>query len=370
MLREIKWADLEPLAIGAGILGTGGGGNPYLGKLQLRELLKQKGKQDVIAPDELADEALTMVVGSIGAPTVGIEKLPEGTEMKRAIRALEKHLGQRFDAVAIAEIGGSNSINPLIAGVQLGIPTVDSDGMGRAFPEIQMSSFSFNGGIPVTPLAMADCRFAEVIVPKAADEFWAERIARNLATSMGARSGLAGVAMTGRQLKDHGVHYTLSLAHALGCRVLAGRDANEDIPTIVAEVLAGEVLLRGKVVDVFRRTTRGFARGWVKIDDFAERERLQIEFQNEYLIATINDEVRVTVPDMICIIEDETGEPVPTELLRFGTRVAVLAVPGAAQLKTEAGLQVVGPRAFGYDVDFQALPGGVVGERPPVAQHM
>ncbi len=365
MLREIRLEDLEPLAIGAGILGTGGGGNPYLGRLQLRELMKKQGAQAVVNPFDLADDALTLVVGSIGAPTVGVEKLPEGTEMKRAIRALEGHLGQRFDAVAIAEVGGSNSINPIIAGLQVGIPTVDSDGMGRAFPEIQMSSFSFNGGVRVTPLAMADCRGASVVLPHAEDDFWAERIARNLATSMGARAGLAGSAMSGRQLKENGVHFTLSLAHALGRRVLAARRANEDIPKITAEMLAGEVLLRGKVVDVFRRTTRGFARGWVKIDSFDEKERLQIEFQNEYLIARVNGEIRVTVPDMICIIEEESGEPVPTELLRFGTRVAILSVPGAARLKTAAALRVVGPRAFGYDVDFQALPGGVVGERLP-----
>ena len=365
MLSEIGLADLEALAIGAGILGTGGGGNPYLGKLQLRELLREHGSQPVVNPFDLADDALAVVVGSIGAPTVGIEKLPEGTEMSRAIQGLEGHLGRRFDAVAIAEIGGSNSINPLIAGVQLGIPTVDSDGMGRAFPEIQMSSFSFNGGVRVAPMSMADCRSAAIVIPFARDEYWAERLARNLATSMGARSGLACCAMSGRQLKEHGVHFTLSLAHALGERVLRGRRLNEDIPEIAATMLAGEVMLRGKVVDVFRRTTRGFARGWVKIDSFDETEQMKIEFQNEYLIASVNGAMRVTVPDMICIIEEESGEPVPTELLRFGTRVAVLAVPGAARLKTAAGLRVVGPRAFGYDVDFQPLPAGIVGERLP-----
>ncbi len=363
MLREIGLLDLEPLAIGAGILGTGGGGNPYLGKLQLRELLKERGAQAVVDPFDLADGALTLVVGSIGAPTVGIEKLPEGTEMSRAIRALERHLGKRFDVVAIAEIGGSNSINPLIAGLQLGIPTVDSDGMGRAFPEIQMSSFSFNGGLRVTPLAMADCRGASVIIPTTVNDFWAERVARNLATSMGARAGLAGSVMSGRALKEHGVHYTLSLAHTLGQKVLLARQQKEDIPEIVAALLAGSVILRGKIMDVYRRTTRGFARGWVEIEGYLGQDSLRIEFQNEYLIAQMNGELRVTVPDMICIVEEESGEPVPTELLRFGTRVAVLAVPGAARLKTEAALRVVGPRSFGYATDFQPLPGGVVGEK-------
>ncbi|MCH7626701.1 MAG: DUF917 family protein, partial [Chloroflexi bacterium] len=29
--------DLESIAIGAGILGTGGGGNPYIGRLRARQ---------------------------------------------------------------------------------------------------------------------------------------------------------------------------------------------------------------------------------------------------------------------------------------------------------------------------------------------
>ena len=53
-----------------------------------------------------------------------------------------------------------------------------------------------------------------------------------------------------------------------------------------------------------------------------------------------------------------------TEVLRYGTRVAVIAVPAPEQLKTQAALDVVGPAAFGYDVAFCPLPGGVIGLRP------
>ena len=53
-----------------------------------------------------------------------------------------------------------------------------------------------------------------------------------------------------------------------------------------------------------------------------------------------------------------------TEVLRYGTRVAVVAVPAPAQLKTQAALEVVGPAAFDYDTAFRPLPGGVIGLRP------
>ena len=36
MLSQVTVDDIHPIAIGAGILGTGGGGNPYLGSLHLR----------------------------------------------------------------------------------------------------------------------------------------------------------------------------------------------------------------------------------------------------------------------------------------------------------------------------------------------
>jgi len=387
MLREVTLDDIRPIAIGAGILGTGGGGNPYLGGLHLAAVIRERGPQTVVDPFALADDALVCVAGSIGAPTVSIEKLPEGTEMSRALRLLEEHIGRRFDAVAIAEIGGANSMQPLIAGLQAGIPTIDSDSMGRAFPEIQMSSYLFGSDATVAPYAMVDAADKAAVVPSAASDLWGERIARNIAVSMGARAGLVACKMSGAQLKQSGVHYTLSLAHHLGRRVMAAQERKSDVPQVVADVLDGRVIFRGKISDVNRRTTKGFARGHVRISAFDpmqhppnalgilppmrrgergrnERGVLEIEFQNELLIARINGEVVVTTPDLICIVTEEEGEPVTTEVLRYGTRVAVIAVPAPAQLKSEVALEVVGPRAFGYDVEFTPLPGGVIGQRP------
>ncbi len=363
MLREVTLADIRPIAIGAGILGTGGGGNPYLGGLHLASVIREKGPQRLLDPYALADDALVCVAGSIGAPTVSIEKLPEGTEMARALRLLEAQISRQFDAVAIAEIGGANSMQPLIAGLQTGIPTVDSDSMGRAFPEIQMSSYLFGSDATVAPYAMVDAADNAAVVPWAASDLWGERIARNIAVSMGARAGLVACMMSGAQLKAAGVHYTMTLAHQLGTKAIEAQQQKSDVPQVVADVLDGRVIFRGKISDVNRRTTKGFARGHVRIDRFSNDDRLEIEFQNELLIARVNGEVVVTTPDLICIVTEEEGEPVTTEMLRYGTRVAVIAVPAPPQLKSEIALQVVGPRAFGYDVDFSPLPGGVIGRR-------
>ena len=46
-----------------------------------------------------------------------------------------------------------------------------------------------------------------------------------------------------------------------------------------------------------------------------------------------------------------------TERLRYGLRLAMLGLPAPAELKTEAALRSVGPRAFGYDEPFRPLAG-------------
>lgn len=362
MLHQVTLDDIEPIALGAGILGTGGGGNPYLGALHLREVMRQNGPASIVDPFTLADDALVPMIGFIGAPTASIEKIHEGNELLRAVRLLEAHVGRKMDALGIAEIGGANSMGPLVASLQAGIPVVDGDAMGRAFPELPMSVFFFHANVSITPLAMVDAGGNRVVIPHTVNARWAERLARNLATSMGATAGLACCVVTGKQVKEFGIHYTLSLAHRIGQRVLQAQDAGEDVPEAIADILDGRIILRGKIADVNRRTTQGFARGTLTIESFgANPDNLYIEFQNEFLIAYLNGEIVATVPDLICIVTDDTGEPVSTEVLRYGTRVAVLGVPAAAQLKTSAALQVVGPRAFGYDVDFAPLPGNSIG---------
>jgi len=358
MKSKITIDDVNALGIGAGILGTGGGGDPYLEGIQLRRELERHGPQTLLDPQIIDEEVLAVVVGMIGAPTAGIEKLREGTELIRAVRLLEKHLRQEFGAIVVAEIGGANSMGPLVTGLQAGLPTVDGDGMGRAFPELQMCSFLFRGDVMVAPLAMADAGVATAVIPETKTALWSERLARNLATSMGATAGLAGMVMTGKQVKEYCVPYTVSLACCLGERVIQARGNNENVSEVIAGSLGGKVQLRGKIIDVFRRTTRGFAQGSLTIESFSDSSiRLEIDFQNEFLIAKENGNVVATVPDMICIVVEETGEPISTERLHYGTRVAVIVVPGAAALKTPEALRVVGPRAFGYDIEFLPLPG-------------
>ena len=140
-------ADIDRIALGVGILGTGGGGSPYLAMLMVKAQLRQGRTIRVIRPCDLAPDALVQALGGIGAPTVGIEKIEEGDEGVRALKAMEAQLGRKIDAVIADEIGGGNGLAPMTTAAKLGLPVVDADGMGRAFPEVQMTTFFIHGQV-------------------------------------------------------------------------------------------------------------------------------------------------------------------------------------------------------------------------------
>ena len=378
-MQSVTLNDTQAIAIGAGILGTGGGGSTYLNRLRLDNELRASGKSlPIIRADDVPDAALVCAVGGMGAPTVSNEKLQEGREIMRAVRAMEAHLRQPMHAIIIGEIGGGNALGPLVAALQLGLPAVDGDSMGRAFPELQMDTFMIYGVAP-SPFALADTQGNIAIFPRIGSAKQAEDFARSLTIEMGGSAALVMPVMSGAELKRSIIRDTLSLAKRIGDAVLDCRARSIEPAETIAKLCQGRILFTGKIIDVERRTVQGFARGRLKIAPFqqaalpnpsggprslAADERtsgsLQIDFQNENLIARLGDAVLCAVPDLITIVSLDDGEAIGTESLRYGLRVAVLGMPAPKELKTPAALAVVGPRAFGYDVDFCPLPGDLL----------
>src|SRR3982074_2928219 len=150
---ELTSQDLKDLARGAAFLGTGGGGDPHVGRLMVERALEEGGRLTLISPDEVPDDAFVIPTAMMGGPTVLVEKIPAGHEAIASLRALEKHLGRRAYATMPIECGGINSTMPLVVGARLGLPVVDADGMGRAFPEVQRETFH-GDGVSRQPIAL------------------------------------------------------------------------------------------------------------------------------------------------------------------------------------------------------------------------
>ena len=346
-------ADIEDLRVGAWILGAGGGGDPYYGYLCLRKLYAQGRAVEVIDPMDLPDDAHVAAVNQMGSPLPAEERLTDPATVTRAIREMEAYAGIRFTAVMPWEIGGGNAFQPLLAAAMLELPVVDADAMGRAFPEAQMTSFAVRD-FTCYPLVMADIRPNTVIISEAADWKWLERIRRRACTEVGAVAATCNPPRTGHEVKTGSHLHTVSKALRIGRTIRRAQAEHRDPVAALLEQEGGVELLRGKVTDVERRTTGGYLRGRLDVAglDAYAGATMRIAFQNEFTAAWRDDEPCATTPDLICVLDQDSGEAIGTEVVRFGQRVAVVALPAPEMLLSERGLELTGPRAFGHDLDY------------------
>ncbi|MFO1162230.1 MAG: DUF917 domain-containing protein [Reyranellaceae bacterium] len=356
MMRTIEPDELELLATGAWILGAGGGGNPYLACLNLRRLYESGTRVPLLDPIALADDDAVAIVASVGAPLVGRERLSDPRFATKPLLAMQAWLRRDVRAVMSVEVGGTNALQPLMVAAMTGLPVVDADSMGRAFPEGQMTSFAI-ADLPMLPLVMSDIRDNEVIIPRAESPKWMERIARKALVEMGAVAATCKAPRTGREIKDHGILYSTSKAIRIGRIVHEARRRRDDPIAALVDAEGGVMLFKGKVHDIERRATDGFLRGRARLHglDGDRGAILDLEFQNEFAAAWRDGVVVDTTPDILCVMDRESGEAIGTEMIRYGQRVTVIVLPPPELFLTPKGLQATGPRAFGYDFDYKTV---------------
>jgi hypothetical protein len=331
---------LPDLARGCAILGAGGGGELDLALAMARYAVGEHGPVEVVALDDLADGALIMPCGLVGSPTIATERIPSGDEglvLRAAVQA--RRDGGPVAALMPYEIGGSNGLVPIVWAARLGLPLVDADAMGRAFPSLAQLALSL-GGVRIGRWAVTDGR-GNVVVVDAADDPWAERLVRGAAITLGGVCAAALAGLTGAQARAAAIGGSLSRAMASGAAADGG----------------GTLLLEGRVVEVARRVDGTRAHGSATLHGTGPHagRRVRLELQSEYLLALEDGAVLAAVPDIISLLSVQAGVPVPAHRLRRGQRVRMVALESPAVWRTRDGLASAGPRAFGLAVDHAPI---------------
>jgi DUF917 family protein len=320
----------------------------------------QHGPVDVVALEDLADDALIMPCGLVGSPAIASEKVwggDEGRILRNASSGCARSPSPRSCATRRR---GANGLLPVMWAARIGLPLVDADGMGRAFPELQQQAMHL-AGVPASPVVVTDGR-GNAQVLYCADDAWAERMARSAAACFGGVCAGALYCMTALEARDAAISGSLSRAVGIGEALSA--DAVSERIDALCELHDAVVVIEGMVVNVERRADDGFVRGSATIREEASGAReLRLELQNEFLLAVEDGAVRAAVPDLISVLSLDTGNPIATERLRRGERVVVVAMPPLTRWLSPAGLSVAGPAAFGYDVDYAPLVGGATDAR-------
>lgn len=352
-MRFIDVSDIDDIALGSALLGAGGGGDPYMGRLEAIAAVKKHGPVKMFDAQEVPDDWIVAPICGVGAPTVALEKGSNGSEYARARELLEALIGKKIDAFLLSEAGGLNSLVPVSAAARAGIPLVNADGMGRAFPGIEQDTFSLNG-VPTSPMVFVDEK-GNRTVTETIDNSWTETIGRAVTTACGGQVICLGSSMTGEKMKRSAVLGTVDLAQRLGRIIRTAKDVRDEAPRDYFLRETGAYLfMTGKISDVLRETRDGFNFGRAVLEGFGEDKGKTgfVEFQNENLYAQIGDDVVMTVPDIICLVDHDTFTPVPTDALKYGKRVMLIGLPCDDAWRTPAGVALGGPEFFGLSVPY------------------
>ena len=356
-MRTIGIREIEDIALGAALLGAGGGGDPYVGKLVAMGAVKECGPVTLLDPEEVPDDALLVPIAMMGAPTVLGEKGIGGGEYQTLYNMVSQFFGKKIYAFMPIEAGGVNSMLPIAACARLGLPLVDCDGMGRAFPELQMVTFTI-GGMSATPMALTDEKGNSVILETITNK-WTEELARAVTMSCGGSVSVSLYPMTGAQMKAYSVKNIVTRSQKLGEAIRTVKNCADDVTPEehFLQFSEGYKLFKGKIADVLRETRGAFNFGKVMLEGIGECKGHQayVEFQNENLTATVDGEILATTPDLICLVDTETFTPVTTDALKYGKRVLVIGLKCFEMWRTPAGIDLVGPRYFGCDTDYIPL---------------
>lgn len=346
-------AQLPRLALGTALLGGGGGGDPAAALLMARMAVEQRGPVTILDVAELQPDAQVLPCGTIGSPTIAEERMWNGDEGRKLCDAVAAVRGRPVDVLMPLQIAGVNGLLPVLWAARLGLPLLDADGTGRAFPQLHQQTMSL-GGIAPGPVVLTDGR-GNTLQLDPADGAWAEHLAR------GTLGGLGGVCAAALCCMDGEEARRATIAGSLSRALRLGEAMQTDLPERLAAVraaLGASMLIEGRVQDVEHRPSVGFARGAATIvagGQDAER-RMRVEFQSEFLLALEEGSACATVPDLICVLSSDTLAPIGVEQLRRGQQVTVLASPSAREWQSDAGIAIVGPAAFGYEIMPACLP--------------
>ena len=359
--------EVEDFVNGLVFFGTGGGGKRKNGVESLMSQVDKGVEVGWVDPAQISDDAYTIcpfLMGSIAPKTEEILK-----EMKQfglsdplyeyhdqlasAVTALEKIHNKKVQALVPIELGGANAAACIAASAINGIVTVDGDYTGRAIPEIQQTTpYIFEKSL--LPITACDAWGNTSVINNAVNWHMAERIGKHIAAASFSIVGEAGFFLTGKEMKDVLIHGTMTECYEIGKLIREEREAGKDPLEAAVKRLGGWVLLKGKVTDKDWYDRVGYYWGTHTFAGDCGTE-LKVWFKNENHVSWRNGEYYVTSPDMIIVANSKTGEAYTNDEIEIGQEVTVIGVRAREDFRRPRGVQVLGPRAFGYDIEYKPI---------------
>jgi DUF917 family protein len=362
-MKTLDKQDLRDIMVGSAYLGTGGGGLLDVGWKNIEKALADGREFKLIDVSEMGDDDYASVPYEIGTlakiPPSEREKFKDlptapGLPTSAAYKALADFMGKTFTSVIVGELGPESTASALICAADMKLFTLDADVCGRAAPQVQQHSVRVSGH-SLLPAGAATTFGDEIILKKVAVPEREEEIFRVLAEA-NIWIGVSDAPIPGHIAKQEGVLVTgsVSLCLKVGAAYREACDAKGDAIGAARDAANGYTLFEGTITKIDQADKGGFLVGGVTLAGTGANDGMtcRIDYKNENMVARIDDQVIATVPDLITLVDKQSGLPPGNPNFESGQEMVVLGFKCPDIWRTAAGLEVFSPQHFGFKVDY------------------
>lgn len=368
-MKTLTRVELEDYITGAVILGCGGGGGAAGGKQMIDSAFENGYKFNLVDIKELKDDDMLCIISGVGggvpqeikdkvAPYVKLFEENQNDRFKRLLKTTEelsKYIGKEFASYVPSETGGGNGVMPMYLNALEGKPSVDGDGCGRAKPEIGIS-LTHVAGIKMAPICMVTPFMEVVIVKSAVDDYRGEDITRHVAVASGGGVTAARSSATVKEFKKGIAQNQVTRCIRIGSAIRASKTAGNDPHEAFTKAADAIKIFEGRVISYESEGKGAFNWGnwYIKGKNKFSGNTLKVWYKNENLVSWLNDKPYVTCPDLICIVDTESCEGFSNfgAASYEGKNVTVYGIKAIDKWRTSKGIEIFGPRHFGFDLDF------------------
>ena len=336
----------------------------------IKEAIKSGKKFKMISVDDFPDDGIVVAVQGIGGggpweyviertDSQGLDVLSESKRNNLVVDLLSEFLGKEVTAIIRSEAAEATA-TALLVSAERNIPILDAGITGRAVPEVQQS-IPWISGIASIPTAIVTPWGDEIIIKHAIDEYRVEDISRAIAVASGGDAVITMTPMNGKQIKYAALKNNLSDAIKFGRVTREAVETNSDPIDSLLNASSGYKLFQGLVTKSDEKGDRGF--NWIDVeisgtDDFSGKT-YKVFVKNENIIGWLEDEIDAMSPDYIYNLDPNTGGSILSNAgigsYPIGKEVVLIGLPSANQWRSDMGIELMGPRHFGFDFDFIAI---------------
>jgi hypothetical protein len=370
-LRNLLKEDFENYIIGARILGCGGGGGPGGSMPFFEDALKRGVKFQLVDISEVPKDKRLCTISGVGGGVLKEDRDRVAPYSQRVLRTedaqiqrwkridkeISDYIGDEIYSYISSETGPGNGIMPMRMNAILGKPIVDGDCCGRAKPEIGLS-LTHVAGIPMTPIVLLTPFDEVVIVKSVVDDYRGEDITRHVAVASGGSVTAARCPATIKEYEKGIAKGQITRCIKIGAAIKKAREKGADPVEAFQKETNAYKIFEGKVSSLELEGRGGFSWGNWHIDGEGEfkGKKLTIWVKNENLVSWLDGKPYAMCPDLVCVVDAETCEGLGNSgqigATYTGKRVAVLGIKALEQWRTPRGIEIFGPKHFGFDIEY------------------